>query len=162
MKNQKGFSLIELLVVVIIIGIIAAIAIPNLLSSRRAANEASAVSSLRTIHSAQATFQATNGSGNTYATTLPLLGTGVGGAGLIDGALSGSATPTKSGYDFAMSTGTGATTYCASANPDSTTTGTRIFGVGSDGVVYQSNATGGGAPACATGTLTGGTVLGAS
>ncbi len=47
-KNEKGFSLVELLVVVIIIAIVAAIAIPNLLASRRAANEASAVSSLRT------------------------------------------------------------------------------------------------------------------
>ena len=51
-NNEKGFSLVELLVVVIIIAIVAAIAIPNLLASRRAANEASAISSLRTIHSA--------------------------------------------------------------------------------------------------------------
>jgi type IV pilus assembly protein PilA len=94
MKSQKGFSLVELLVVVIIIAIIAAIAIPNLLSSRRVANEAAAVSSLRTVHSAQATYQALNTP--VYGSLADL---GPSGGKLIDGAL---AAGTKDNYGFVV------------------------------------------------------------
>src|SRR5271163_572248 len=107
-RNQKGFSLIELLIVVAIILIIAAIAIPNLLRSRMAANEASAVGSIRTMNTAAITYNSTYGIG--FPPTLASIGTtgttaSCTNAELLDSVLT---LGSKSGYTFALVAGTAA------------------------------------------------------
>ena len=142
MKNQKGFSLIELLIVVVIIGIIAAIAIPNLLAARRAANEGSAISALRTLHGAQMTYASTYGNGD-YAGAVGLGITGMqnlSANGLIDPTLGSG---TKSSYLFqgliVLKSNTAPGQFMFSTLPTVTSgvtaTGTRRFGVATEGVI---------------------------
>jgi type IV pilus assembly protein PilA len=142
-NREKGFSLIELLIVVAIILIIAAIAIPNLLRSKMAANEASAVASLRTYNTAIVSYQTTYGSDPT--TDLSELGPAATpsstAADLVDNLL-GSATPNKSGYAFTYTPVTGAATvtqYTLIAAPQTfNVTGQRNFFTDQSGVIRQS------------------------
>jgi type IV pilus assembly protein PilA len=138
-KKEKGFSLIELLIVVAIILIIAAIAIPNLLKSKMAANEASAVGSIRTINTGLVTYAA--GCPNLgYAATLPELNTGAlcaSGTGILDAVL---AAGTKSGYGFTYVAGAAVggvvNTYTTNANPSTPgVTGQRRFFSNQTGVI---------------------------
>ena len=147
-RKQKGFSLIELLIVVAIILIIAAIAIPNLLRARIAANEASAVGTMRTITTAEVTYSTTYGTGfgtlaslgGSAATCATATGATAAAACLVDASVAGGL---KSGYTIAIpvpaALGTTAAlnnTFYATALPDSPgQTGTSTFCTDQSGVV---------------------------
>jgi len=148
-KSSKGFSLIELLIVVAIILIIAAIAIPNLLRSRIAANQASAVGSCRTLNTAEITYSSTYNVGFTYnmAYLAPPAAAGTNptstAAGLIDSVL---ASGSKSGYSFTYSPGASDSTgrintYAITAVPITNSTGTNYYFTDQSGVIRQNSTT---------------------
>jgi type IV pilus assembly protein PilA len=142
-KHNQGFSLIELLLVVAIVGIISAIAIPNLLSSRRSANEASGLSTLRIILSGEATYQATTGAG-TYGDLATLRNNNFVDQSVGAATIAGPGTA-KSGYLYSAENiaGTGAPAFDAKAQPAVHTsasmlfaTGSRSFFISEGGVLY--------------------------
>jgi prepilin-type N-terminal cleavage/methylation domain-containing protein len=127
MKRNEGFTLIELMIVVAIIAIIAAIAIPSLLNARKAGNEASAISSLRTLTTVNEQYR-------TRFQEYPSLLTDLSAEGYIDSVL---AAGQKSGYTFTYAVGANPTAeWTCTADPvNVTVTGDRYFFVDQSGVI---------------------------
>ncbi len=134
--KKKGFTLVEIMIVVAIIALLAAIAIPNLLRARLNANEGAAIGNMHTLVAAMGSYQA-NQSPATYPTSLALLGSVD--PPYIDTVLAGG---TKQGYGFVYTSPT-IYTYTLTATPTvATKTGNRIFFANESGVIRLNDANG--------------------
>lgn len=128
--GKKGFTLVEIMIVVAIIALLAAIAIPNLLRARHNANESAAIATLRTISTAEESYRAAQNP-NMYGTLAQL---GAGALPYIDATLT---TGTKQGYTFTITALTANTYTCTAAPVTAGTTGTRTFSVNQTGVIMD-------------------------